>query len=531
MPWLKTLFRSKPRVVACLSYPLGLLMLTAVAPRPALAQQRRPEPSAAAQEMLHGVLKGPKGYFVEMVFSPDGRLAAAGLMQSDSVFLFDVATRKGKVRLQMPNTNYSYRLAFAPDGATLVVSGREDDMIRTFHVATGRQVREVKKPDRDFFAFAPGGKQMVLGNLRGPNRSVGLYDTATGKLVRRFARAEFPCCCAFSPDGRILATYGNWGEVQLWDVQTGRLVGVPVPKDRYAGNATLTVLAFSPDGTLLASAGHKFGEMSIVAVASGKVRLHLRSKGIGNPPAFSPDGSLLVTSFQEGLVLHDLLNGKELWHLRPPVPGQFVAFSPDGSLLAVAGQTAQGEAAITLYDMPHGRHEPLPHKLSSEQLETFWGDLTVENDFRLQRVLAGLRSAPTSTVPFLAKKLKPVSEAQRKHILGLLRDLDDEDATKRDQAMEALQKEAAAFEPLLADRRRTAEPGDVRNRIARILNRERTSAVPRTLLNELRAVAILEQIGSPSARSVLRTLACGAAGARLTVEAQQALDRLGPSRC
>ena len=42
----------------------------------------------------------------------------------------------------------------------------------------------------------------------------------------------------------------------------------------------------------------------------------------------------------------------------------------------------------------------------------------------------------------------------------------------------------------------------------------------------LRAVAVLERIGTPQARRVLATLAGGAEGARLTREAQASLQRL-----
>jgi len=42
----------------------------------------------------------------------------------------------------------------------------------------------------------------------------------------------------------------------------------------------------------------------------------------------------------------------------------------------------------------------------------------------------------------------------------------------------------------------------------------------------LRALEVLEQVGTPEARQVLTTLATGAPHARLTREAKAALDRL-----
>jgi hypothetical protein len=67
----------------------------------------------------------------------------------------------------------------------------------------------------------------------------------------------------------------------------------------------------------------------------------------------------------------------------------------------------------------------------------------------------------------------------------------------------------------------------VRNRVKFVLGQQREKAIPRALLVQQRAIQVLEQIGSPAARRTLEELAGGAAGARVTEEARQALERLG----
>jgi hypothetical protein len=66
---------------------------------------------------------------------------------------------------------------------------------------------------------------------------------------------------------------------------------------------------------------------------------------------------------------------------------------------------------------------------------------------------------------------------------------------------------------------------EARRRLERILTGPRLVPAPE-VLRSLRALQILEAIGDEPARRVLRRLAEGAPGSRLTREARAALDRL-----
>jgi RNA polymerase sigma factor (sigma-70 family) len=166
--------------------------------------------------------------------SPDGKTIAVGGSNSLTV-LFDVRTGKEIQRLEGYGKFNDYGAAFTPDGRTLVVWYCDDNMVYHWDLATGKKVREYAFIDGDppqanlpngrpvyFAAVSPDGRTIAFGSQ---SRLLELRDLATGELLHRLTKLpDGVCPVAFSPDSRLLAWSGWWGDpsVHLIEVATGR---------------------------------------------------------------------------------------------------------------------------------------------------------------------------------------------------------------------------------------------------------------------------------------------------------------------
>jgi WD40 repeat protein len=207
----------------------------------------------------------------EMVFAlahvPGGqRLIFGG---SDfGVYDVDLAAEKPEPRKLGGHGSYVSGLAIAGRRA---VSGGYDGRLIWWDLGSGGPAREVEahaKWIRDVASTADGSVVASVAD----DMVCRLWDGETGqKLHELSGHAErtphhFPSMlytCAFSPDGRHVATADKVGHIAIWEVATGRRAAAleaPAmytwdPKQRRHSIGGIRALAFSPDGSLLAVGG------------------------------------------------------------------------------------------------------------------------------------------------------------------------------------------------------------------------------------------------------------------------------------
>jgi RNA polymerase sigma factor (sigma-70 family) len=486
--------------------------------------------------------RGHRNAVTVVAVSPDGKTLATG-SEDNSIGLWDLATgqeirrlggqsgpppllKRGQPAQSLGPLGRPDSLAFSPDGKTLYASCW-DHTIYAWETATGKLRHAFhRQPGGVRSAIAADGKRVASGDLE---KTVILWDTANGKEVRRFVgKGEQVGCVALSPDGKLLAAgYHRTGWVYLWNAVTGKEVR------HWKGALTyLAVVAFSPDGKRLITAGADYDSIrretpiQLWDVASGKeVRRFTANRHVVVCALFSPDGQTLAsTGDGNEIVLWEVATGRRRGRFRGHQgPVWSLSFAPDGTSLVSASQ----DTTALVWDVTGLRQGGrLPAgEVTAREVAALWTDLAAADAGKAYRARWALALGGRRSVPFLEKQLRPVAAADSKLVRRLILDLDNKKFAVRKQAMAALEKLGDAAGPVC----REALSGDVspetRQRLEQLL--QKLAAPSAGQLQALRAIEVLEQIGTSEARKVLAKLAGGAEGVRLTRTAKGALDRLG----
>jgi hypothetical protein len=133
-------------------------------------------------------------------------------------------------------------------------------------------------------------------------------------------------------------------------------------------------------------------------------------------------------------------------------------------------------------------------------------------------------TAPSVACACLDKHLRPSRET--KGIADLITALDDNEFAKRDGAREALQKLGKMAQPELRSTLDGKPSAETRQVVQALLDDIDMTMLTAEERQQMRAMWVLEQIGSSEARRMLERLADGGADAQQTRDAKSALERL-----
>ena len=507
----------------------GLLLATSVlwlagqvaAESPIGPDGKRPVPALLfrlGDRYTHQNEEGAPQLTIAAVYSPDGKVIATSGWDK-LIRLWDAATGR-PLRVCKGHEGPVYSVAFSPDGRTLA-SGSEDHSIRLWDVATAKERLQMKGHTGGVtrVAFTPDGRFLASGSY---DKSVRLWRVEDGKEVRQFPGQQkgFTTIC-FSPDGRYLASGLGDREACLWETASGREVR------RLNGHSGAVVgVAFSPDGYLLATAGEDHNVL-VWEVWSGRPCFRLRGHRNGVwAVAFSPDGRCLASAGRDRTIRWwDLSNGNAVNQIDAHHQGiPMLAFAPTGRTLVSASHDATAALWNVAGTYPTG--PPPVQKLSAKEIADWWEQLALPDPAVANLAANRLAAAPRQAVPFLRDRVFPAAPVAGQRTEQLIADLDSKAFRTRQGATDELEKLGERAEAALLQTLAKNPSLEARRRIETLLARLSGPITSPEKLRALRAVRILEQAGTPEARTHMATLADGAPGTLLTETARSALNRL-----
>lgn len=370
-------------------------------------------------------------------------------------------------------------------------------------------------------ALSPGGRRLVFSN---GEQKLAVLDVKTARIVNSIELASKPVAVSLTANGRLLAVVTRDGAARVYNLDAGGKIDLAFTKR--VARSDRVAAAFSPDGRLFAVSSA--GRVTLMESAAGRPMQSVERRfGEGDVRclAFSPDGRLMAIG-RNGpdsvLRISDVVSGSE----RAMYEGHIgdvnaVAFSPDGKTLASAGT----DTSILVWKVPTSGTGP-----KSMTAVEAWESLdTLEADVAY-RCMERLLADPGKSVEFLRDRFRG-QPGELTQIRKWVAELDHDEFRIREVARRGLTKAGLRAAAVLTDPKRKPLGAEGEQRVRLILESFEAQGlhIPESglfgePLRMIRAVRVLETIGTKEARQILEEAAKSAGDLRLIHEAKAALE-------
>lgn len=409
----------------------------------------------------------------------------------------------------------SSRVSFSPDGRLLI--NRIDNQVRFYDWALRKEILPwrivTKTGDGGVYAFCitpDSNYLLLLMSIFGAELNPSQYfcravDLKTGQFAWQFALPVRGLLesCHLSADGRLLLLTTH---IRRDDIEKLK----------------------NPEDLL-----DRYWTYSLWEIASGKrVLLKDRVEDFQQGDILAQDGRFFIfPGRNEGFFstdMWDLQRNELMGQLKLPdeyAPWGTVRLLKDGKTAAVS-HSDDKEHCVYHWDLSPAL-KPLPKlKLAPQELEQYWADLAAEDAVKARKAVYDLAASPETAVAFFKPRLKAIEAVDDKTLEALIADLDAPRLPARQTARAKLELlggfAAAALHKALAKPAPLAQARE----IEQVLKASLPPYLSTERLRRLRAVEVLERLGTAEARQLLQTVAAGAAGAPETEAARGAVARL-----
>jgi hypothetical protein len=346
-----------------------------------------------------------------------------------------------------------------------------------------------------------------------------LHDLRTGRHLRTVPIPGGDVC--YSADGRTFLHADEWG-VTLRESLSG--------KARWQMHLSRLELGKFQTNSLCLLRQDTTGRHAVVVreqdaylfdTLTGQIKVSIPLNGSGKVCGVSASGRWLAV---EGVSVFDL-EGKSpadpvVTLPMPRVDVRGLAVNADGTRLI----SAHGDGTCLVWDLARLRGGVTGPKSADDG--RLWEQLANEDPAEAQEAIVALAKEPGRAVRLFTAKLCLVTPIPRARIAAWVAQLDSSDFPTRKAAirdLEAAKEQAAEALREAADK---AVALEVRLRARRLLEQLDDLAKDGERMRQLRAVEVLERIGTKEAVALLEKLAGGAPAATLTREANASLRRL-----
>lgn len=191
-----------------------------------------------------------RGSFMHCTFALDTNNLWATASQEKTACLWEIQGQNVQKTLLMGHKDIVFQVSFSTD-KILVASCSDDKSIRLWNRSSGKAVRKLKDRYSRILTcqFSPNGT-LIAAVVDGER--VRVWSVTTGEIVNVLEGHHISpvLCCAFSPDGKTLATGSVDKTYALWSMD--QLHGLPIFHKK-AHDSAIQTIAYSPCGNYIAT--------------------------------------------------------------------------------------------------------------------------------------------------------------------------------------------------------------------------------------------------------------------------------------